>query len=32
MEFLIIVGSTTIVAIIGAYILLRADKKEKKAA
>jgi len=32
MEFLIIVGSTTIAAIIGAYLLLRAEKKEEKAA
>jgi len=32
MEFLIVVGSTTIVAIIGAYLLLRAEKKKEKTA
>jgi hypothetical protein len=32
MEFLIVVGSTTIAAIIGAYLLLRAEKKEREMA
>jgi hypothetical protein len=30
MEFLILIGSTTIIALIAAYLLLRAEKKEKK--